>query len=163
MSLSLLVFCVVSFLAAMSGGIFRPGRWYWNLNKPSWQPPDWLFAPVWMVLYGMIAVAGWLVWEASNGSAVLAMALYGIQLVLNAGWSAIFFGMRRIDLALVEVAFLWLSIAVTMIAFWPISQTAALLLIPYLAWVSFAAFLNYTVLRLNPGMGPTPAAADGTS
>ena len=151
MSWSLLVFCAACFAAALSGAIFRPGEWYRRLQKPSWQPPDWLFGPVWMILYGMIAAAGWLVWEAAGAAAGLALTLYAIQLVLNAGWSALFFGMRRMDLALIEVGALWLSIAATIAAFWPISQAAAYLMLPYLAWVSFAAFLNYIVLRLNPG------------
>lgn len=162
MSWSLLAFCAANFVAAMSGGIFRPGAWYKSLNKPSWQPPDWLFAPVWFVLYGMIAAAGWMVWETAGwNGAMLAMTLYAVQLVLNALWSAIFFGMRRMDLALIEVAALWLSIAATIAAFWPIDTTAAYLMMPYLAWVSFAAFLNFTMVRLNPlnGQNRTPEQA----
>ncbi len=161
---SLLGFCAACFLAALSGALFRPGAWYRQLNKPSWQPPDWLFGPVWMVLYGMIAAAGWLVWrEAGFAGATLALVLYAVQLVLNALWSALFFGLRRMDLALIEVGALWLSILATLVAFWPIDRTAALLMLPYLAWVSFAAFLNYTVLRLNPSerrlLGQRPGAS----
>ena len=152
MSWSLLVFCALCFLVALSGGIFRPGDWYRTLNKPSWQPPDWLFAPAWFVLYGMIAASGWIVWETARpDQIVLAMSIYGANLVLNALWSALFFGMRRMDLALVDVSAMWLSIVAMIVVFWPISQTAALLLVPYLIWVSIAAFLNYTVMRLNPG------------
>ncbi len=151
MSWSLVAFCVACYGAAMTGGIFRPGAWYRALNKPSWQPPDWLFAPVWMVLYGMIAVSGWFVWrEAGWSGAAIALIIFAVQLVLNALWSALFFGLKRMDLALIDVAALWLSVAAMMVTFWPIHQGAALLLIPYLLWVSFAAFLNYTVLRLNP-------------
>lgn len=145
------VFVLANFAAACSGGIFRPGAWYRALAKPSWQPPDWLFAPVWSVLYIMIAVAGWRVWESAHaGGLAVPMAIYGVQLVLNAGWSALFFGMKRMDLAFAEVIALWLSIVATMAAFWPIDPLSGWLLVPYLLWVSFAAFLNWTVWRLNP-------------
>jgi tryptophan-rich sensory protein len=99
----------------------------------------------------MISVSGWLVWkEAGLAGAAAAFVIYGVQLALNAGWSALFFGARRIDLALIEVAFLWASIVATIAAFAVHSNLAAWLLAPYLAWVSFAAFLNLVMLRLNP-------------
>ena len=149
--LALLAFIGVCFGAASSGAIFKPGVWYARLAKPSWVPPMWLFPVAWSVLYAMISVAGWLVWkQAGLAGASLAFAIFGLQLALNAGWSAIFFGLHRMDLALIEVAALWASIAALIAAFAPHSQTAAWLLAPYLAWVSFAAFLNFVMLRLNP-------------
>lgn len=150
-SWSLLAFFAVTFAAAMSGGYFRPGDWYRNLAKPSWNPPDFLFPIAWTILYAMMAVAAWLVWEAVGWPAALVpIGLWLVQLVLNALWSALFFGMKRMDLALIDVALLWLAIVGTIIAFWPISTLAGWLMVPYLAWVSFAAFLNLTILRLNP-------------
>lgn len=149
--LSLLVFIVLCFLTASSGAIFKPDAWYDALAKPSWQPPKWLFAPVWSVFYAAIAVAGWLVWrKAGFAGAELAFAVYGLQLVLNALWSAIFFGLRRPDLALVECLFLWLSVVATTILFFPIEPTAGWLFVPYVCWVSFAMFLNWVICRLNP-------------
>jgi tryptophan-rich sensory protein len=147
----LLAFIGLCFLTALSGAFFTPGEWYRGLAKPSWNPPDWAFAPAWTVLYIMIAVSGWLVWrEAGIAGAALPLAVYVVQLLFNAGWSAVFFGMRRPDLAFLEVIGLWLSILATIIVFLPISRMAALLLLPYLAWVTFAATLNFTIWRLNP-------------
>ena len=151
-----MVFLALNFAAASSGALFQPGPWYDTLRKPSWNPPKWAFPVVWSVLYLMIAVAGWLVWlEAGFFGAWLALAVYLIQLILNALWSAIFFGLRRMDLASLEVLALWLSIAVTIALFWPISSTAAVLMVPYLVWVTIAAALNWTVWRMNVGTPQT--------
>jgi tryptophan-rich sensory protein len=150
-SWSLIVFFVVTFAAATSGGYFRPGDWYRDLKKPSWNPPDFLFPIAWTLLYAMMAVAAWLVWERVDWpAAALPIGLWIVQLVFNALWSALFFGMKRMDYALVDVVLLWLSIAATIALFWPVSTLAGWLMVPYLAWVSFAAFLNLTILRLNP-------------
>ncbi len=150
-SWSLIFFFVVTFAAATSGGYFRPGDWYRDLKKPSWNPPDFLFPIAWTLLYAMMAVAAWLVWERAGWpAAALPIGLWIVQLVFNALWSALFFGMKRMDYALVDVVLLWLSIAATIALFWPISALAGWLMVPYLAWVSFAAFLNLTILRLNP-------------
>jgi tryptophan-rich sensory protein len=144
-------FLGASFAAAMSGAVFTPGPWYEALKKPSWCPPNWLFAPAWAVLFLMIAIAGWLIWEAVGfAGGALALGLFALQLVLNAAWSGIFFGMRRMDLAFAELCLLWLSILACIIVFWPIDARAALLMVPYLAWVSFAGLLNFTMWRLNP-------------
>ena len=138
------------FAAALSGAIFRPGDWYETLEKPWWRPPNWLFGPAWTVLYITIAIAGWLVWrKAGSEGAGPALTVYFVQLVLNAAWSGIFFGMRRMDLAFGELILLWLSILATIILFYPIDQTASLMLIPYLCWVSFAGYLNVTIWRMN--------------
>lgn len=156
--LSLLPFFALCFCAALSGAFFRPGDWYERLSKPSWRPPNWLFPPAWSVLYVCIAVAGWLVWRSAAPGYASALAVYGAQLVLNAGWSAVFFGMRRPDWAFGELALLWLSIAATIAVFAPISTAAALLLAPYLAWVTFAGALNFSIWQLNrPIAAPSPA------
>lgn len=146
---SLAGFVGVCFLAACSGAIFRPGEWYERLDKPGWTPANWVFPVVWTVLYVMVAVSGWLVWEAAGMAAREPLIVYLVSLGLNALWSAVFFGMRRIGLALVEVAFLWGSIALMIALFAPISIVAALLLVPYLVWVSIATALNLSVWRLN--------------
>lgn len=144
-------FVLACVAVASTGALFRPGAWYESLAKPWWRPPNWLFGPAWTVLYLMIAVSGWLVWrKAGLAGAALPLAVYALQLAINAAWSWLFFGRRRMDLALVDVAALWLSIALMIALFAPISSTAAWLLVPYLGWVSFAAFLNFTMLRLNP-------------
>jgi tryptophan-rich sensory protein len=102
----------------------------------------------------MIAVSGWMVWrQAGLAGAALPLAVYAVQLLFNAGWSAVFFGLKRPDLAFLEVVGLWLSIVATILVFFPVSRTAALLLLPYLAWVTFAATLNFTIWRLNPVRG----------
>lgn len=148
---SLLVFLVLVIATALTGIFFQPGAWYETLRRPSWTPPNWLFGPVWSVLYIMIAVAGWLVWRAEGFG--LAMTLWGAQLVLNGLWSALFFGARRMDIALADVALLWLSIAGFIFAASAASQIAAWLFVPYLVWVTIASMLNLTMLRLNPEAG----------
>jgi translocator protein len=122
--------------------------WYPSINKPSWNPPDWVFGPVWTVLYVMMGVAAWLVWRTGDRIAP-AMVLFFSQLALNVAWSFLFFGARSPWLGLVEIIMLWLSIVFTIGAFWARSRAAGLLLLPYLAWVSFAGFLNYTIWQLN--------------
>lgn len=145
---SLIIIVAMVFCAAATGGIFKPGDWYEGLEKPSWTPPNWAFPVVWSILYIMIIAAGWIVWQRAGLGPV--MVLWGLQLVLNGLWSALFFGARRMDIALVDVAALWLSIALFILLAWPISVTAVLLFVPYLVWVSAAAALNYSVFRLNP-------------
>jgi tryptophan-rich sensory protein len=156
-------FGVACFLAAATGAVFRPGAWYKRLAKPSWLPPDWLFAPVWTVLYLSIAVSGWLVWRegALNG---VPLAAYTVQLALNAAWTPLFFGLRRPDLALAEIVLLWLSVAAIIALFQPLHAGAAWLLVPYLGWVTFAAALNLAIWRRNRlapkgGRAADPAAA----
>jgi tryptophan-rich sensory protein len=148
---SFLVFLGLSFVAASSGAVFRPGEWYENLRKPGWRPPNYAFPIVWSVLYLLLAIAAWRVWERATDETVWpAMTAYGIQLVLNAAWSALFFGMRRMRLAFAELVLLWLSILAMMVTFQPVDDVAVLLLAPYLAWVSVAGLLNWTMIRLNP-------------
>ena len=149
-TLGLLPFLAACFVAALSGVLFRPGAWYEHLAKPRWRPPNWLFGPAWTVLYVCIAVSGWLVWRrAGLFGAPLAMGVYAVQLLLNAGWSACSFGLRRLDIAFAELVLLWLSIAATIAGFSPVSTLAAVLLMPYLAWVTFAGALNFTLWHMN--------------
>lgn len=126
-------------------------EWYPTLNKPAWNPPAWVFAPVWTTLYVMMAVAAWLVWKkAPRGSGVrLALALFFIQLALNCLWSFLFFGARSPAWALVDIVALLAALAATTWVFFNHSRMAGALLLPYLAWVSFAAFLNFTIWQLN--------------
>lgn len=147
----ILVFLALSFGAALVGSQFMPGAWYAEIVKPSWNPPSWVFGPVWTVLYVLMAVAAWLVWRAGGGwrGAAVPLSLWLVQLVLNAGWSWLFFGQRRIDLALVEITVLWLTILGCVLLFWRVRPLAAGLMLPYLGWVAFAAVLNGTLWSLN--------------
>lgn len=150
--LGLVGFLVVVFVAASFGAIFQPGSWYAGLAKPPFNPPSWVFGPVWTVLYVLMAVAAWLIWK-DRGSVVAAaapLAAWLTQLVLNALWSWLFFGLHRMDLALVDIVALWFAIVVTIALFWRVLHAAAWLLVPYLAWVSFAMVLNGALWRLNP-------------
>jgi benzodiazapine receptor len=147
--LSFLPFFAACFCVALSGAVFRPGPWYQEMAKPSWCPPNWLFGPAWTVLYICIAVAGWLAWRATTPANIPALSVYAIQLLLNAGWSAVFFGLRRPDWAFGELVLLWLSIALNIAVFAPLSTAAALLLAPYLCWVTFAGALNLSLWQLN--------------
>lgn len=141
------------FAAAAAGSVATAssvGGWYATLAKPAWTPPGWVFGPVWTVLYAAMGVAAWLVWRSATAVRDRALTLFAVQLALNVAWSWLFFGLRRIDLALVEILVLWAAIAATTAAFARARAGAAWLLVPYLAWVSFAAVLNAALLRLNP-------------
>ncbi|WDZ84955.1 TspO/MBR family protein [Micromonospora cathayae] len=120
---------------------------YASLRQPAWAPPSALFGPVWSVLYAMIAVAGWLVWRRAGFGP--ALWVWTAQLVLNAIWTPIFFGAGRYGLAFVDIVVLWLLIAATVALFWRLSRPAALLMLPYWAWVTFAAALNLAIWRMN--------------
>lgn len=125
------------------------GTWYPGLVKPSFNPPAWLFGPVWTVLYAMIAVAGWRLWRRGGPASRLALTAWGVQLLLNLVWSFLFFGGRMIGAALVEIVVLLAAIAATIVLAWRVERAAAWLLVPYLAWVSFATLLNAALWRLN--------------
>ncbi len=142
---TLLPFIGLVFLASLTGAMFRPGQWYKDLDKPSWTPPDLVFPIAWGLLYVLIAYSAWRVWDVAGIG--LALVVWGVQLVLNAGWSAVFFGMKRPGLALAEVGALWISIAATIYAFAQVDTLAAWLLAPYLAWASFAGVLNGDIVR----------------
>lgn len=149
--IALAVFAGATFAAAASGAIFKPGEWYENLRHPSWRPPNWVFPVVWTPMYAAIAAAGFLVWrETGWAGGMVPFAVFAVQLLLNFAWSWLFFGLHRPDWALIEVVFLWLSIAATIAVFMPVSALAGWILVPYLLWVGFASFLNWTLVRLNP-------------
>ena len=125
-------------------------NWYAELNKPSWNPPNFVFGPVWTMLYALMALAVWLVWRQRERSVIgWPLTLFGGQLILNAAWSGIFFALHQPGLAFVEILLLWLMILATAVSFWRVHRVASLLLVPYLAWVAFAAVLNGTIWRLN--------------
>lgn len=149
----LLVCLILCFAAAGVGGLFTAlsvTNWYQTLDKPSWNPPDWVFGPVWSVLYFLMGVAAWLIWRRADGSQPRqALRLFGIQLALNVAWPACFFALRNPGLALAELVVLLVAIAATMAAFQRISPLAAALMAPYLAWSTFAAVLNLSIWRLN--------------
>lgn len=145
--ISAIVYALLIAVAAASGGIFKPGEWYEGLEKPGWTPPNWAFPVVWTTLYLMIGAAGWIVWRLDGFG--IATMLWGAQLVFNAAWSYLFFGIRRMDWALVDSGAMWLTIAAFIFVAWPISTTAALLFVPYLLWVTVAFALNRSVWTLN--------------
>ena len=147
--ISLGVFFVLTASAAITGGFFAPGPWYFDLNKPSWTPPGWAFPVVWTILYVMIAIAGWRAYQAQGLG--LLIAVWGLQLVLNAGWSWIMFGKKRIGWALVDAGGMWVSIAAFIALAWNASPISAQLFLPYLLWVTIAFVLNLRILQLNPG------------
>jgi len=127
-----------------------PDTWYAGLRKPPFTPPDWVFGPVWSVLYLTMAVAAWMVWRREGlRRAALPLGLFVLQLVLGAAWSALFFGWRSPGLAMADLVLLWCAILATVLCFWYRSAVAGWLLMPYLAWVSFAGALNFAIWRLN--------------
>ncbi len=141
-------------IAGLIGSLFTTpaiAGWYAVLEKPGFTPPNWVFSPVWIGLYVLMAVAAFLVWDKgfSSKGVKTALAFFGVQLLLNTLWSILFFGCRSPFLAFVEIIALWLAIAVTGVTFYRVFKPAAFLLVPYLLWVSFAAALNFAILRLN--------------
>lgn len=145
-------FLLLTFCAPALGVFGMPGEWYAALRKPSWNPPPWIFGPVWTLLYSLMAVAAWLVWKQGGWRHQgRPLGLYLLQLVLNAAWTPLFFGLHRPDLALIDILLLLAAIVLTMVAFSRVSRTAVLLLVPYLAWGSFAACLNFTLWWMNRG------------
>ena len=148
--LGLLLWLLLCFAAAASGAAFTPGEWYAALDKPSWTPPGSLIGRVWSVLYTIMAVAAWLVWKKGGFARQRRpLGIFGLQLLLNAAWTPLFFGLRRPDLAFAEILLLWAAIVWTITAFRRVDRVAAALLWPYLAWVSFATVLNGTLWRMN--------------
>jgi tryptophan-rich sensory protein len=152
-AVGLVIALAAVFAAAGIGSVFTSrsvGDWYAALEKPPWNPPSWVFGPVWTVLYAMMAVAAWLVWRQGGWKAArLALGLFAVQLALNAGWSAVFFGARMPGLAFAELVALWLAILATTAAFFRKSVAAGVLMLPYAAWTTFAGVLNFTLWRLN--------------
>lgn len=144
----LLTFVGLVAVVAASGAVFMPAEWYERLDKPTWTPPNWLFAPAWTVLYVMIAVAGWLVWKTEGVGP--ALVIWAANLFFNGLWSWLMFGRHRIGTALVDAIAMVLTIVAFIILASPINQTAALLFLPYLIWVMFATALNVALFLRNP-------------
>ncbi|WP_448584927.1 TspO/MBR family protein [Thermaurantiacus sp.] len=157
--LSFLPFLALALAAASTGARYKPGPWYAALAKPPLTPPNWVFPLVWSALYLLIAAAGFKVWRAGGWAAWPALAVWAGHLLLNAAWSWLFFGRRRLDLAMAELVVFWLSILATILAFAPHSATAAWLLVPYIAWVTAAGALNWGFLKLNGPRGELAAEA----
>jgi benzodiazapine receptor len=149
----------VFFMLGVGGGMTSVGPWYRDLRKPAWNPPSWAFGPAWTVILGLASWSGVLAWTNASTSAaqVRILVLFGINILPPMLWSPPFFNLQRPDWALMEVPFLWLSIAALMIGIAPLSATSSWLLAPYLLWVTFAAFLNLTIVRMNGPLAPSQA------
>ncbi len=134
------------------GGLMTPiGPWYRDLRKPRLQPPNWLFGPAWTIILGLAAWSAVIAWNAAPDPVAKShvVILFAANAVFHAGWSPLFFRLRRPDWALIEVVFLWTSLVALVVGLWPISHQASLLIAPYLLWVSFASWLNSAIVRLN--------------
>lgn len=142
-----IVIAALVLVTAATGGVFKPGKWYLSLNKPSWTPPGWVFPVVWTILYCVIAYAGWLVWQAE---VVLPILIWGAQLLLNGLWSYLFFGRKNMLYGLIDIILLLALIIAFISITYSISKLSALLFVPYMIWVSIAALLNFRILKLNP-------------
>lgn len=149
-ALALVGWLALCFAASGTAVFVVVDGWYAGLLKPSWNPPVWIFGPVWTLLYAMMAVAAWLVWREGGWKRQRrVLGWFLLQWLLNALWTPLFFGMHRAGLAVAEIMMLWLVLAVTLRSFWRVRKSAGVLLMPYLAWVSFAAVLNFAIWRLN--------------
>ena len=154
-TLGLIGWLLLAFAAAAVGGLASAsaGTFYAELVRPPWAPPGWLFGPVWSVLYVLMGISAWLVWRARGfAGASGALLVFVVQLAVNALWTWLFFVWRQGGLAFAEILLLWVLIAATIGLFRRISRLSAVLLLPYLAWVSFAAVLTLSMWRLNPGL-----------
>lgn len=141
---------ILTFSAAATGAFVKTGGWYEELTKPTWNPPGWVFGPVWTTLYVMMAVAAWLVWMHGGWKDQRRpLILYLVQWALNALWTPLFFGFHLPGPAFVEIVALAVAIYATLYTFWRVRPIAGLLLVPYAAWATFAAVLNFTIWRMN--------------
>ena len=150
----LIISLLLPHLAGLIGSFFTAPAiptWYASLEKPFFNPPSWLFAPVWLTLYTLMGIALFLIWRKGlkREEARFAFFFFLVHLLINSAWSILFFGMQNPLIALLDITFLWLMILVLIIQFWKISKPAAYLLIPYFAWVSFASILNFSLWWLN--------------
>ena len=154
-TLGLIGWLAASFAAGAVGAVASAdaGSFYRQLSQPAWAPPAWLFGPVWSVLYLLIAVAAWLVWRKHGfAGASTALLLFTVQLLANALWTWLFFKWHLGGAALAEIVVLWLLIVATVYSFWSLHRAAALMLLPYLGWVSFATALTFALWRRNPSI-----------
>jgi translocator protein len=148
----LVVSLLVVFGIATLGGFLTNlsvATWYPSLEKPSWTPSGATIGAIWTILYTFKGIAAWIVWRSGSGGRQRPLAIYALQLVLNTGWSALFFGLRSPGLALLEIGILWLTILATVVMFWKVSKLAGALMTPYLLWVAFAGVLNALIWKMN--------------
>lgn len=153
MSTELIISAGVAVFLGIAGGLLTDvGPWYHGLRKPRLNPPDWLFGPAWTIILGLAAWSAAIAWNAASGPGerTTVLVLFSANAVLHLLWSPLFFKLKRPDWALLEVAFLWLSLVALVVLLAPISRSASLLIVPYLLWVSFATWLNWQIVRLNP-------------
>lgn len=150
---SLFLSLALCFLAAGLGSTATSSSlstWYPQLDKPSWTPPNWVFGPVWTLLYALMGIAAWLVWRQKESSQrTVGLTLHGVQLALNLLWSVIFFGFQSPGVAAIEIVVLWAAIIATTKCYWSVSRAASWLMVPYIVWVTFAMALNISIWRLN--------------
>ena len=151
--IGLVLFVLVCVVAGGLGAVATTPEidgWYRTVVKPEWNPPDWVFGPVWTTLFVLMGISAWLVWKlAGFQETAIPLSLFAVQLILNVTWSWIFFGMHQIGWAAVEIVILWLAILATTVAFFRRSKPAGWLLMPYLGWVTFASVLNFAIWQLN--------------
>ncbi len=143
---------IICQLAGIIGSIFTVSSisdWYTYLNKPFFNPPSWIFGPVWTVLYILMGIAFYLIWTSDRRKSITPLVIFGVQLIFNAFWSILFFGFRNPFYAFIDIILLWLFIVLSIYLFVKINKKAAYLLVPYITWVSFAAYLNYSIWQLN--------------
>ena len=148
----LVISLIIPFIASLIGSLFTSSEistWYLTLTKPSFNPPNWIFGPVWTVLYLLMGISLYFIWINKSKLKKIAITVFGVQLGLNALWSILFFGLKQPLLAFIEIIFLWFTILLTIIYFYRIDKKSAYLLIPYIAWVTFAAVLNFSIAMLN--------------
>jgi translocator protein len=147
------VLCIsIPFLAGFIGSFFTMDAiptWYAGLNKPDFNPPNWIFGPVWSLLYLLMGVSLYLIWNSEDKSKKFAIWVFATQIILNTLWSILFFGMQNPLIAFIEIIILWIVIALNIFLFFKINKVAGILLVPYILWVSFASFLNYSIMILN--------------
>jgi len=147
-----LLFLVIAFLPSLGSLAVQTGGWYAELNKPPWNPPSWVFGPVWTVLYILMGLAGYFAWtRGGRAGRAAAFCVYGAQLIANGLWTPLFFGLQRPALALADLIVLWFMIFLCIGLFMKRSRLAAWLMVPYFLWVSFAAALNAAIVALNAG------------
>jgi tryptophan-rich sensory protein len=150
--LALVGFILLCLLVGFTGAFLTAESvrgWYLTINKPTWTPPNYLFAPVWTTLYFMMGSAVWLVWRERHSTIAIPLALFFIQLFFNLIWSGLFFTLQSPILGLVDISILWLLITATIVSFWRVKPLAGLLLVPYLLWVSYATALNFAIWQMN--------------
>ncbi|WP_343035123.1 tryptophan-rich sensory protein TspO [Halovulum dunhuangense] len=144
-------YVLAAMAAGSTGAMFKPGEWYKRLTKPSWTPPDWLFPVAWTVLYAAMVAAAYRMAKSGDPLAQPALAFWAAQIALNAVWSPVFFGARRVGAALVVLSGLWLAVAATVVLSFRVDLLSGFLLLPYLVWASYAGALNAWIWRNNPG------------